>query len=117
MIILYRLAVKMYFCWAFNAKFSACWKQAADVFIKMLFIAARQREDSISSTYDTFVPNKIDRLQQLIELQQRVKAGTLTVDEALERFSDWQGVQKSMDATQQVALSSYQTVTLDQTQI
>ncbi|XP_067436838.1 B-cell scaffold protein with ankyrin repeats-like isoform X2 [Thunnus thynnus] len=66
---------------------------------------ARQREDSVSSTYDTFVPNKIDRLQQLIELQQRVKSGSLTVDEALERFSDWQGVQKGMDATQQEKLS------------
>ncbi|XP_056224388.1 B-cell scaffold protein with ankyrin repeats-like isoform X2 [Seriola aureovittata] len=66
---------------------------------------ARGREDSISSTYDTFVPNQIDGLQQLIELQQRVKAGSLTVDEALERFSDWQRVQKGMDAIQQEKLS------------
>ncbi|XP_022614483.1 B-cell scaffold protein with ankyrin repeats [Seriola dumerili] len=66
---------------------------------------ARGREDSISSTYDTFVPNQIDGLQQLIELQQRVKAGSLTVDEALERFSDWQRVQKGMDAIQQEKLN------------
>ncbi|GLD53659.1 B-cell scaffold protein with ankyrin repeats, partial [Lates japonicus] len=66
---------------------------------------ARGREDSISSTYDTFVPNQIHGLQQLIELQQRVKAGSLTVDEALERFSDWQRAQKGMDAIQQEKLS------------
>uniref|UniRef100_A0A3B4WUQ1 B cell scaffold protein with ankyrin repeats 1 n=1 Tax=Seriola lalandi dorsalis TaxID=1841481 RepID=A0A3B4WUQ1_SERLL len=78
---------------------------AQDVFIDLLLFAARGREDSISSTYDTFVPNQIDGLQQLIELQQRVKAGSLTVDEALERFSDWQRVQKGMDAIQQVGLS------------
>lgn len=103
------LAVKILFpnCQIF------CSLEAADVFIKLLFTAAREREESISSTYDTFVPNKIHGLQQLIDLQQRVKAGSLTVDEALERFSDWQGVQKGMDATQQVALSYYLTVTLD----
>ncbi|XP_027131322.1 B-cell scaffold protein with ankyrin repeats [Larimichthys crocea] len=66
---------------------------------------ARGREDGISSTYDTFVPNQIHGLQQLIELQQRVKAGSLTVDEALERFSDWQRVQKGMDTIQQEKLS------------
>ncbi|XP_044039154.1 B-cell scaffold protein with ankyrin repeats-like isoform X2 [Siniperca chuatsi] len=66
---------------------------------------ARGREDSISSTYDTFVPNQIHGLQQLIELQQRVKAGSLTVDGALERFSDWQRVQKGMEAVQQEKLS------------
>uniref|UniRef100_A0A3B4TS98 B cell scaffold protein with ankyrin repeats 1 n=1 Tax=Seriola dumerili TaxID=41447 RepID=A0A3B4TS98_SERDU len=78
---------------------------AQDVFIELLLFAARGREDSISSTYDTFVPNQIDGLQQLIELQQRVKAGSLTVDEALERFSDWQRVQKGMDAIQQEKLN------------
>ncbi|XP_075968423.1 B-cell scaffold protein with ankyrin repeats-like [Anarhichas minor] len=65
-------------------------------------VAARAREDSISSTYDTFVPNQTNGLQQqLIELQQRVKAGSLTVDGALERFSEWQRAQKGMDAVQQ----------------
>lgn len=65
-------------------------------FIELLFIAARGREDSI---YDTFVPNQTNGLQQqqLIELQQRVKAGSLTVD--------WQRVQKGMDGVQQVGLS------------
>lgn len=66
------------------------------------FTAARGREGSVSTTYDTFVPNQIDGLQQLIEFQQQVKAGSLTVDEALELFSDWQHVQKDLDAKQQV---------------
>ncbi|XP_070786161.1 B-cell scaffold protein with ankyrin repeats-like [Enoplosus armatus] len=66
---------------------------------------AHGREDNISSTYDTFVPNQMHGLQQLIELQQRVKAGSLTVDGALERFGDWQKVQKGMDAVQQEKLS------------
>uniref|UniRef100_A0A3B4H5I5 DBB domain-containing protein n=1 Tax=Pundamilia nyererei TaxID=303518 RepID=A0A3B4H5I5_9CICH len=66
---------------------------------------ARGREGSVSTTYDTFVPNQIDGLQQLIEFQQQVKAGSLTVDEALELFSDWQHVQKDLDAKQQQKLS------------
>lgn len=68
----------------------------------LLFTAARGREGSVSTTYDTFVPNQIDGLQQLIEFQQQVKAGSLTVDEALELFSDWQHIQKDLDAKQQV---------------
>ncbi|KAM4611572.1 B-cell scaffold protein with ankyrin repeats-like [Polymixia lowei] len=62
---------------------------------------ARGREDSISSTYDTFVPKQPAGLDQLIELQEGVKRGSLTMDEALERFSDWQRVQKGTDAVQQ----------------
>ncbi|CAB1345164.1 unnamed protein product [Coregonus sp. 'balchen'] len=63
---------------------------------------ARGREN-ISSTYDTFVPNQPPGLEQLIELQEKVKSGSLSMDEALERFSDWQRVQKGMDAIQQWA--------------
>ncbi|KAG7462017.1 hypothetical protein MATL_G00197500 [Megalops atlanticus] len=58
--------------------------------------------DSISSTYDTFVPNHMPGLQELIELQEKVKRGVLSMDEALERFSDWQRVQKGLDIIQQV---------------
>uniref|UniRef100_A0A672ZMW4 B cell scaffold protein with ankyrin repeats 1 n=1 Tax=Sphaeramia orbicularis TaxID=375764 RepID=A0A672ZMW4_9TELE len=59
---------------------------------------AQGRKDSMSSTYDTYVPNQIQGLQQLVELRQRVKAGSLTVEEALERLNDWQRVQKGMNA-------------------
>ncbi|XP_030017533.1 B-cell scaffold protein with ankyrin repeats-like [Sphaeramia orbicularis] len=66
---------------------------------------AQGRKDSMSSTYDTYVPNQIQGLQQLVELRQRVKAGSLTVEEALERLNDWQRVQKGMNAVQQEKLS------------
>ncbi|KAM3590677.1 uncharacterized protein V6R79_014111 [Siganus canaliculatus] len=62
---------------------------------------AHGREDKTSSTYDSFVPNQIHGLQELIELQQQVKAGSLTVDGALDRFNEWQRVQKGMDGIQQ----------------
>ncbi|XP_046904779.1 B-cell scaffold protein with ankyrin repeats-like isoform X1 [Hypomesus transpacificus] len=61
-------------------------------------------EDNISCTYDTFVPSHPPGLEQLIELQEKVKRGSLTMDEALEQFSDWQRVQKGMDAIQQQKL-------------
>ncbi|XP_034757293.1 B-cell scaffold protein with ankyrin repeats-like [Etheostoma cragini] len=61
---------------------------------------AHGRENSISCTYDTFVPNQINGLQQLTELQQRVKPASPAVDGVLER-SDRQRVQKGMDGVQQ----------------
>ncbi|KAF7669014.1 hypothetical protein LDENG_00264050 [Lucifuga dentata] len=64
----------------------------------------RGSEDSISSTYDTFVPNQSPELQQLTKLQQKVKSGSLAVDRALERFSDWQQVQKGINTIQQEKL-------------
>lgn len=71
-------------------------------YLESLFIAAFGRDDS--DTYDTFVPNQtanVHKLEHLIEIQQRVKAGLLTVDEAVEHFRDWQQVQKGMDPKQQ----------------
>ncbi|XDV17756.1 hypothetical protein PO909_023575, partial [Leuciscus waleckii] len=61
---------------------------------------ARQR-DSISSTYDTFVPSQPPGLDELIKLQEEVKMGTLSIDDALDRFNDWQRLQKGMDSVQQ----------------
>ncbi|XP_033961680.1 B-cell scaffold protein with ankyrin repeats-like [Pseudochaenichthys georgianus] len=66
---------------------------------------ARGREDSISATYDTFVPKQMSGLQTLIELQQSVKGGALTVDAALERLSDFQRVQKGGEEVQQEKLN------------
>ncbi|KAI1888315.1 hypothetical protein AGOR_G00183750 [Albula goreensis] len=60
--------------------------------------------DSISSTYDTLVPSQPPGLEELIELQKQVKQGSLTMDEALERFSDWQRVQRGVDSIQQEKL-------------
>lgn len=64
-------------------------------------MTARQR-DSISSTYDTFVPSQPPGLDELIKLQEEVKMGTLSIDDALDRFNDWQRLQKGMDSVQQV---------------
>ncbi|XP_059210396.1 B-cell scaffold protein with ankyrin repeats-like [Centropristis striata] len=64
------------------------------------------REDSdSSSTYDTFVPNQINGLQQLTELQQRVKAGSLPVDGPVDRLGEWQRVQTQMYTAKQEKLS------------
>ncbi|CAB1452354.1 unnamed protein product [Pleuronectes platessa] len=69
---------------------------------------ARGREPSISSTYDNLV--EMHGIEQLAGLKQRVKAGSLTVDEALERFSDWQRAQKGMDADQKEKLTQLRDV-------
>ncbi|KAF4110764.1 hypothetical protein G5714_007795 [Onychostoma macrolepis] len=61
---------------------------------------ARQR-DSISTTYDTFVPSQPPGLDELIKLQQEVKIGSLSIDDALDQFNDWQRLQKGMDSIQQ----------------
>ncbi|KAK2914186.1 hypothetical protein Q8A67_002585 [Cirrhinus molitorella] len=61
---------------------------------------ARQR-DSISSTYDTFMPSQPPGLDELIKLQEEVKMGALSIDDALDRFNDWQRLQKGMDSIQQ----------------
>ncbi|XP_065145052.1 B-cell scaffold protein with ankyrin repeats-like [Paramisgurnus dabryanus] len=57
--------------------------------------------DSITSTYDTFVPNQAPGLDELIKLQEKVKTGTLSIDDALDQFNDWQRLQRGMDSIQQ----------------
>ncbi|XP_075999952.1 B-cell scaffold protein with ankyrin repeats-like isoform X2 [Genypterus blacodes] len=52
---------------------------------------ARGSVDSISSTYDTFMSNQTPALT---ELQQKVKLGSVAVDDALNRFTDGLRVQK-----------------------
>ncbi|XP_051543210.1 B-cell scaffold protein with ankyrin repeats-like isoform X1 [Myxocyprinus asiaticus] len=61
---------------------------------------ARERE-SISSTYDTFMPSQAPGLDELIKLQEQVKTGSLSIDDALDRFNDWQRLQRGMDSIQQ----------------
>lgn len=55
-----------------------------------------------SSTYDTFMPGPAPGLDELIKLQEQVKKGSLSEDEALERFSDWQRVQRGLHGIQEV---------------
>ncbi|CAJ1086366.1 B-cell scaffold protein with ankyrin repeats-like isoform X2 [Xyrichtys novacula] len=73
---------------------------------------ARGREDSLSSTYDTFVPNPRNGLQQLIEFQQRVKAGSVSLNGNLERSSDLQRGQKGIDSAQKEKSSQLRASTI-----
>ncbi|XP_032437895.1 B-cell scaffold protein with ankyrin repeats-like isoform X2 [Xiphophorus hellerii] len=66
---------------------------------------AQRQEGSASGTYDTFVPNKM-KLEQLAELQQRIKTDSLSMDKALNHISDQQQqVQKSAVNRQEEKLS------------
>ncbi|ROL45641.1 B-cell scaffold protein with ankyrin repeats [Anabarilius grahami] len=68
---------------------------------KTPFIAQARQRTSISSTYDTFVPSQPPGLDELIKLQEEVKMGTLSIDDALDQFNDWQRFQKGTDSVQQ----------------
>ncbi|XP_041055756.1 B-cell scaffold protein with ankyrin repeats-like isoform X1 [Carcharodon carcharias] len=65
--------------------------------------AARPKIDE-SPMYDTFRTEYNPGQQQLIHLQEQVKKGALTVDEAQEKFKRWQMEQKDQDAVQQEKL-------------
>uniref|UniRef100_A0A3Q2E8K0 DBB domain-containing protein n=1 Tax=Cyprinodon variegatus TaxID=28743 RepID=A0A3Q2E8K0_CYPVA len=65
------------------------------------YIAQAQRqEDSVSGTYDTFIPNQ-KQLEQLMELQQRIKSSSLSVAKALNHLSDQQQQVKKGPANNQ----------------
>ncbi|MGH0168384.1 UNVERIFIED_CONTAM: hypothetical protein FKN15_063084 [Acipenser sinensis] len=51
--------------------------------------------------YDTFVPRQPPGLEELIQLQEKVKSGSISMDEALDKFSKWQKDQRGMDIIQQ----------------
>ncbi|XP_034532567.1 B-cell scaffold protein with ankyrin repeats-like [Notolabrus celidotus] len=78
---------------------------------------AREREDSISSIYDTFVPNQKNGLQQLTELQQRMKAGSLSVDGNLECSNDLQQGQKGIDSIQKEKPSQLRANTINKREV
>ncbi|XP_066535383.1 phosphoinositide 3-kinase adapter protein 1 isoform X2 [Hoplias malabaricus] len=48
------------------------------------------REDSLSSAHDPYAGMKTPGQRQLISLQERVKVGELTVEEAVQEFKAWQ---------------------------
>ncbi|GCB78783.1 hypothetical protein scyTo_0016870 [Scyliorhinus torazame] len=61
-------------------------------------------ETSVSDTFRTeYNPGQ----QQLIHLQELVKKGVLTVNEAQEKFKQWQTEQKDQDAAQQERLRKF----------
>ncbi|XP_038130731.1 B-cell scaffold protein with ankyrin repeats-like [Cyprinodon tularosa] len=61
---------------------------------------AQRQEDSVSGTYDTFIPNQ-KQLEQLMELQQRIKSSSLSVAKALNHLSDQQQQVKKGPANNQ----------------
>ncbi|XP_054603519.1 B-cell scaffold protein with ankyrin repeats [Nothobranchius furzeri] len=61
-------------------------------------LSPTQTPNQETSTYDTFVPNQLQGLERLVELQHQVKAGSLTMDQAVGHFRDWQRDQKGVDA-------------------
>lgn len=57
------------------------------------------------TTYSTVKPSIPLRQEELILLQEQVKKGILSVDEALEKFKEWQNHRSGLEATQQVEAS------------
>ncbi|EMP32817.1 B-cell scaffold protein with ankyrin repeats, partial [Chelonia mydas] len=54
-----------------------------------------------STTYTTLRHSIPSGQEELILLQEKVKKGTITVDEALEKFKQWQNEKSSLEVTQQ----------------
>lgn len=52
--------------------------------------SARPAVDAPSSVYDPYAGMKTPGQRQLISLQERVKVGEITVDEAVQEFKAWQ---------------------------
>lgn len=56
-------------------------------------------------TYTTVRPNIPLAQEQLILLQEEVKRGIISVDEAVEQFKQWQNNKSRLEASQQVEFS------------
>lgn len=67
--------------------------------------ADRVYDDRTTTTYTTVRPNTPLDQEQLILLQEEVKRGILSVDEAVEKFKQWQHHKSQLEATQQVEFS------------
>ncbi|NWZ13914.1 BANK1 protein, partial [Agelaius phoeniceus] len=52
-------------------------------------------------TYSTVVPKIASEQEELIHLQKQVKNGAISVDEALDRFKQWQNKKQRLPFTQQ----------------
>ncbi|XP_053259324.1 B-cell scaffold protein with ankyrin repeats [Podarcis raffonei] len=68
-----------------------------------LLCAARKPDKAQGerTTYSTVKPSIPLRQEELILLQEQVKKGILSVDEALEKFKEWQNHRSGLEATQQ----------------
>ncbi|NWV77068.1 BANK1 protein, partial [Dasyornis broadbenti] len=62
---------------------------------------AAHRGHTETVTYSTVVHNIPPEQEELIHLQEQVKKGTISVDEALDRFKQWQNKRHRLPSTQQ----------------
>lgn len=67
-----------------------------------LYLITTDRVRTDSTTYTTLRHSIPSGQEELILLQEKVKKGTITVDEALEKFKQWQNEKSSLEVTQQV---------------
>lgn len=65
------------------------------------FVVAAHRGHTETVTYSTVVHKIPPEQEELIHLQEQVKKGAISVDEALDRFKQWQN-KKQRPSTQQV---------------
>lgn len=56
----------------------------------MIVLVARPAVEAPASTYDPYAGMKTPGQRQLISLQERVKVGEISVDEAVQEFKAWQ---------------------------
>lgn len=66
------------------------------------FVVAAHRGHTETVTYSTVVHNIPPEQKELIHLQEQVKKGSISVDEALDRFKEWQNKKQRLPFTQQV---------------
>ncbi|KAM7052265.1 B-cell scaffold protein with ankyrin repeats isoform 2-T2 [Acridotheres tristis] len=63
-------------------------------------------------TYSTVVHRIPSEQEELIHLQERVKKGTISVDEALDRFKQWQNKKQRLPSTQQEKVHHFRDTTI-----
>lgn len=66
------------------------------------FVAEAHRGHAETVTYSTVVHKIPSEQEELIHLQKQVKNGAISVDEALDRFKQWQNKKQRLPSTQQV---------------
>lgn len=66
------------------------------------FVVEAYRGHTETVTYGTVVHKIPSEQEELIHLQEQVKKGAISVDEALDRFKHWQNKKQRLPSTQQV---------------
>lgn len=66
------------------------------------FVVEAHRGHTETVTYSTVVHKIPPEQEELIHLQEQVKKGAISVDEALDRFKQWQNKKQRLPSAQQV---------------